>query len=88
MEPASVSNSERMVRLANMLYSKKKVVMITGAGLSVASGIPTFRSKDGVWDKNLMIWGTRDMFRHWDASSTLKESAIEWYELYPGFLRA
>ena len=30
--------------------SIKKVVVLTGAGVSVASGIPDFRSKGGLYD--------------------------------------
>ena len=29
----------------------KKIVALTGAGISKASGIPTFRGKDGLWNK-------------------------------------
>ena len=27
----------------------KKIMMLTGAGISAASGIPTFRGNDGFW---------------------------------------
>lgn len=33
------------------LYSARKVVVLTGAGISAESGIPTFREKDGLWTK-------------------------------------
>ncbi|MEW6196876.1 MAG: NAD-dependent deacylase [Bacteroidota bacterium] len=33
------------------LKSAKKVVFFTGAGISAESGIPTFRGKDGIWNK-------------------------------------
>lgn len=32
------------------LFKKKKVVIVIGAGMSVASGIPEFRSKSGIFD--------------------------------------
>jgi len=35
-----------------MLKDKKKVLILTGAGMSAASGIPTFRGEDGFWNKN------------------------------------
>ena len=31
--------------------SAKSVVFFTGAGVSAESGIPTFRGKDGIWNK-------------------------------------
>ena len=35
----------------DILTSAKKVVFFTGAGISAESGIPTFRGKDGIWNK-------------------------------------
>ena len=31
------------------IRSAKKIVFVTGAGISQESGIPTFRGKDGLW---------------------------------------
>lgn len=33
------------------LKESKKIVFFTGAGISAESGIPTFRGKDGIWNK-------------------------------------
>ena len=33
------------------LSEAKKIVFFTGAGISAESGIPTFRGKDGIWNK-------------------------------------
>ncbi len=33
------------------LKKNKQVLFLTGAGMSVASGIPTFRGAEGFWDK-------------------------------------
>ena len=33
------------------LKNAKKIVFVTGAGISQESGIPTFRGKDGYWRK-------------------------------------
>ena len=35
--------------VADHLRSAKKIVFVTGAGISQESGIPTFRGKDGLW---------------------------------------
>ena len=37
--------------IKNKLKSAKKIVFVTGAGISQESGIPTFRGKDGFWRK-------------------------------------
>jgi len=38
-------------KLKKVLSSAKKIVFFTGAGISAESGIPTFRGKDGIWNK-------------------------------------
>lgn len=35
----------------NRLKNAKKIVFVTGAGISQESGIPTFRGRDGLWRK-------------------------------------
>jgi len=37
--------------LINFLRKAKKVSVLTGAGISAESGIPTFRGEDGLWKK-------------------------------------
>jgi len=37
--------------LINRLQEADSVVFFTGAGISAESGIPTFRGKDGIWNK-------------------------------------
>ncbi|CAI2366975.1 unnamed protein product [Moneuplotes crassus] len=36
---------------SELLKDKRNIVILTGAGLSAASGIPTFRGNDGLWTK-------------------------------------
>lgn len=38
-------------RVANILAGSKNTVALTGAGISVESGIPPFRGKGGLWEK-------------------------------------
>ena len=40
-----------MQELINSIFSDKKVVIITGAGISTLSGIPDFRGKNGLYTK-------------------------------------
>lgn len=39
------------VRLQNLLRRSTRVAILTGAGVSAESGVPTFRSPDGLWKK-------------------------------------
>lgn len=42
------------------LREKKKIVIMTGAGVSAASGIPTFRGQDGFWKQRKTYGGAED----------------------------
>ena len=39
-------------RLANILKASRRLVVFTGAGISVPSGIPDFRSADGLYNRD------------------------------------
>ena len=45
---------------AQYLIGKKKVAILTGAGISAASGIPTFRGQDGFWKDAKNYAGEKD----------------------------
>lgn len=36
-------------RLTEFYHKTRKLTVLTGAGLSADSGIPTFRGKEGLW---------------------------------------
>lgn len=42
-------SDDAMRRLADRLRSARRVTVMTGAGVSAASGVPTFRGADGLW---------------------------------------
>ncbi len=46
ISPVEVSKS-----LIELLCSDCRTVVLTGAGISAESGVPTFRGKDGLWNK-------------------------------------
>lgn len=47
----NVSFEEKMNRLNKMIELSKSIVFFGGAGVSTASGIPDFRSKDGLYNQ-------------------------------------
>ena len=61
--------------LEKSLQTAKKIVCVTGAGISQESGIPTFRGKDGYWRKyDPMKLATIDAFNQ------DPKLVWEWYE--------
>ena len=40
---------EELERARNLVRSSRRVVILTGAGVSADSGVPTFRSAEGLW---------------------------------------
>ncbi len=49
--------------IKNQVQNIKKIVIVTGAGISQESGIPTFRGKDGLWrNYDAMKLATIDAF--------------------------
>lgn len=44
-------NGDKIVEVAKLLTSQRQVVALTGAGISVGSGIPTFRGEGGLWNR-------------------------------------
>jgi NAD-dependent SIR2 family protein deacetylase len=68
------SNDSYVEELAGYINAGKHVVVVTGAGLSAASGVPTFRGADNsVWSTSLMEWGTRAKFI---------EDPLAWYNVF------
>lgn len=47
-----MNNKENVTSLIETLHGMKRVAVLTGAGISAESGIPTFRGKDGLWKKH------------------------------------
>lgn len=56
--------SDSLRRAARILRDHQPVVAFTGAGVSAASGIPTFRASDGIWaEYPIEEYGTAEAFR-------------------------
>ena len=59
------SNRHTIDRVAAALSTAKSVTALTGAGVSSASGIPTFRGEDGLWKKvRVETLATADAFEN------------------------
>ena len=55
---------ERMTRAAGIICQSQKTLALTGAGISVESGIPDFRSRGGLWERfDPIEYGTIEAFR-------------------------
>ena len=70
--------------VARLLISDKRCVALTGAGISAESGIPTFRSKGGLWEKyDPIVYASIEVFRE-DPSKywTIRGDFIRNYDNY------
>ena len=61
--------------LKSLLRPDKRVVVLTGAGISAESGVPTFRGEDGLWKKF-----RPEELATFDAFISNPQLVWEWYE--------
>ncbi|KAG2386950.1 hypothetical protein C9374_001985 [Naegleria lovaniensis] len=67
----SEESLNNILHLALQLYHGKKCLFVTGAGLSVSSGIPTYRGdSNSIWSNHITEMGTRRMFQ---------SNPLDWY---------
>ena len=66
---------------AKVLLPCKSITMMTGAGLSVASGVPTFRGQDGFWKETKQYAGEGDpaQILTWPAFQKNPMAVWEWH---------
>jgi NAD-dependent deacetylase len=68
--------AEKIARVRELVQAASNILVITGAGVSAESGIPTFRTRDGLWAKyNPMEYATPEAFEQ-DPVKVWK-----WYDL-------
>ena len=46
-----MSNRDAIGELARRVRKAQRVAVLTGAGVSAASGVPTFRGSQGLWQR-------------------------------------
>jgi NAD-dependent deacetylase len=64
-----------------------KVIVLTGAGVSAESGIPTFRGKEGYWTVGAREYHPQDLATH-DAFEAMPWDVWAWYLYRRGVCRA
>ncbi|KAF9076405.1 DHS-like NAD/FAD-binding domain-containing protein [Rhodocollybia butyracea] len=75
--------SDNMHKFSKVLGSAKNIIVVAGAGLSAASGIPTFRGKGGMWRKyDAISLATPEAFKEnpslvWQFYNYRRESALK-----------
>jgi NAD-dependent deacetylase len=62
-------------KLINALKNARKVAVLTGAGISAESGVPTFRGEEGLWKKF-----RPEELANYDAFMRNPELVWEWYQ--------
>eukprot|EP00933_Yihiella_yeosuensis_P001939 TRINITY_DN10318_c0_g1_i1.p1 TRINITY_DN10318_c0_g1~~TRINITY_DN10318_c0_g1_i1.p1 ORF type:complete len:668 (-),score=138.27 TRINITY_DN10318_c0_g1_i1:292-2295(-) len=73
-------------RLAQTLHKSKKVVVLTGAGISAESGIPTFRGSDGYWTVGSENYQPQELAT-WKKFNEMPEELWKWYQYRWGVCR-
>ncbi len=70
-------------KAVELIEQAEHLVVFTGAGISFESGIPTFRGKNGLWEKYDMNYLTLDYFYNSPAASWVFNKKI-FYETFEG----
>ena len=70
---SSRGNSSLSELAGHIVIHRKRIVVITGAGVSVASGVRPFRGSTGVWTQVIWSTATREAFRR---------SPLDWYNQF------
>jgi NAD-dependent deacetylase len=66
-------------RVAQVLRRAKKVVVLTGAGVSAESGIPTFRGADGYWTVGSKNYRPQELVT-WEKFNEHPDELWRWYQ--------
>jgi NAD-dependent deacetylase len=64
-----------------------RVIILTGAGISAESGIPTFRGKDGYWTVGSKVYHPQELAT-WAAFQEMPDAVWDWYLYRRGVCRS
>merc|ERR1719504_19173 len=83
LRPAALVPVETM---AQVLRRSRNVVVLTGAGISAESGIPTFRGADGFWTVGSENYRPQELAT-WEKFNEMPEELWKWYQYRWGICR-
>lgn len=72
--------------VAQILHRSKNVVVLTGAGVSAESGIPTFRGSDGFWTVGSENYRPQELAT-WEKFNEMPHELWRWYQYRWGICR-
>merc|ERR1719359_1387780 len=72
--------------VAQVLRRSQKVVLLTGAGISAESGIPTFRGADGFWTVGSDNYRPQELAT-WEKFNEMPQELWKWYQYRWGICR-
>lgn len=78
---------DKILKLKEILQGSERIVFFGGAGVSTASGIPDFRSSDGLWNEKLKINFTPEQLVSHSFYVRYPDLFFEFYKdklIYPG----
>ncbi|PVH98752.1 DHS-like NAD/FAD-binding domain-containing protein [Periconia macrospinosa] len=75
----SFASQNEIDSFTNCLLASQRILCLVGAGLSAASGIPTFRGADGLWNTP---WGTQHRAKDLASPYAFKTNPVEVLQLY------
>lgn len=75
-----------VARVAQVLRRAQNLVVLTGAGISAESGIPTFRGADGFWTVGSKHYQPQELAT-WEKYNEMPEELWRWYQYRWGICR-
>ncbi|MBN2482144.1 MAG: hypothetical protein JXB19_10410 [Bacteroidales bacterium] len=63
------SITDKLIKATELIKQSSRTVAFTGAGISVESGIPSFRGENGLWSKYNPIFLDINYFHHYPVTS-------------------